>query len=159
MSKIDWIKLKNEYINTDISYRELAKKYNTSFSTLEKTARKEGWRKLRKEQRESVEKKVRQKTVKKIVTNEVNRLTKLLTLTDTAQSKIEKAFEQLTIYVDMFGNVTETDVIDVAKLRKLLASLKDLKDILAIDNTTSTDEANKQKQLLTAIEKAVRDAD
>ena len=154
----DWIHIKNEYINTDISYRKLADKYKVSFSTLEKTARKEHWKELRDKQSDKIEKELRQKTAEIIVEEKVDRITNLLKLTDTAQSKIETAFKQLTTYVDMFGNVTETDVIDVARLRKLLASLKDLKDILAVDSASSSDEEKKQTELLGAIEKAVRDA-
>ena len=39
----DWIAIKNDYINTDISYRKLAGKYNVSFATLRARAKKEDW--------------------------------------------------------------------------------------------------------------------
>lgn len=158
MARIDWIPIKNEYINTNISYRKLAEKHNISFSTLEKKARKDGWKKLKDEQCDKIDEEVRQKTADIIVEAQTDRLTQLLILADTAQAKIQEAFEQLTTYMDDYGRVTESDIIDVNRLRKLLASLKDLKDVLAVDSGTSADE-KKQSELLNAIEKAVRDAD
>ncbi len=46
---MDWKKIKKEYIAGDISYRKLAEKHGVSFSTLEKTARREGWRELKRQ--------------------------------------------------------------------------------------------------------------
>ena len=134
MAKINWIKIKNEYINTQISYRKLADKYSVAFSTLEKTARREKWSKLRREQCDKVATKLRQKTAEKIVQAEVNRIEALLKLADEARGQIELGLTQLGKYVDMFGNVSECEVIDVNKLRKLIASLKDLKDIAIVPN-------------------------
>lgn len=158
MSRINWVPIRTEYINSNISYRDLAQKHKISFSTLEKRARKEGWKKLKDEQCDKIDKAVRQKTAEIIVEAETDRFTQLLILADTAQAKIQEAFEQLTTYMDDYGRVTESEIIDVNRLRKLLASLKDLKDVLAVDSGTSADE-KKQSELLNAIEKAVRDAD
>jgi uncharacterized protein YjcR len=44
---VDWKKIKAEYIAGGTSYRELAKKYDVSFSTLRKVAAKEQWTQLR----------------------------------------------------------------------------------------------------------------
>ena len=44
---MDWKKIKTEYIAGGTSYRELAKKYNVSFSSLRKVAAKEQWTQLR----------------------------------------------------------------------------------------------------------------
>ena len=43
----DWKKIKKEYIAGGVSYKALAEKYNVSFSSLEKMARREKWRELR----------------------------------------------------------------------------------------------------------------
>ena len=136
MVNVDWIKIKNEYINTNISYRKLAKKYDISFSTLEKTARKEHWKELREKQRDRVEMKLRQKTADKIVDAEVDRLAELLKLTDEAQKQIYIAMSQLGKYMDMFGNIHESDIVDVAKLKKLVSAMKDIKDIVRVDTGT-----------------------
>lgn len=132
LAKINWIKIKNEYINTQISYRKLADKYEVAFSTLEKMARREKWSKLRKEQCDKVATKVRQKTADKIAEKEANRITKLLKISDDALVQIELSLTQLTKYVDMFGNVSECDVVDANRLRKIVASIKDMKDIISV---------------------------
>ena len=156
MANVDWIKIKNEYINTQTSYRKLAEKYNVSRSTLEKKARKEKWSDYRKKQYGKMVAKVGQKTAEKIVNAEVNRITTLLELSDEAQKQIKTSLGQLGKYVDMFGNVSECDVIDANKLRKLVASLKDLKDIISLgEGLSMSEEEKKQANLLKAIEKAV----
>ena len=41
--KADWNKIKTEYITTDISQRDLAKKYNVPYSTLRDRCKADGW--------------------------------------------------------------------------------------------------------------------
>jgi hypothetical protein len=130
---IDWISIKNEYLNTGISQRKLAEKYGVSFDTLKDKANKERWYEDKKKQHNKITTRTQQKTAEKIVAAEVDRVTNLLNLTDTAQEQIGIAFGQLCTYVDMFGNVTNTDVVDVGRLKKLVSSLKDIKDILRDD--------------------------
>ncbi len=43
MAKRDWTKIKQEYIENDITLEELAKKYAVSFSTIRQKSAKEGW--------------------------------------------------------------------------------------------------------------------
>ncbi|MEE3334245.1 MAG: helix-turn-helix domain-containing protein [Ruminococcus sp.] len=59
---IDWLKLKNEYINGNISYRKLAEKYDVSFNTLKDRAKKEKWFDERKKQHNEITTKSQQKT-------------------------------------------------------------------------------------------------
>ena len=40
---MDWEKLKDEYINTSISYQKLAEKYGVSFWALSKRGKEENW--------------------------------------------------------------------------------------------------------------------
>lgn len=133
MANVDWIKIKNEYINTNISQRKLAEKYKVSRSAIEKKAKKEDWAELKKEQRGKIEAKVGQKTADKIVDTEVDRLTELLKLTDEAQKLIRVGMSQLNKFMDMFGNIHESEIIDVVKLKKLVSAMKDLKDIVRVD--------------------------
>lgn len=136
MANIDWIAIKNEYINGDISYRKLAEKYDIPRSTLEKRAKKEDWATNKKEQCGKIEAKVGQKTAEIIVNAEVNRVKKMLTLTDKAQEQIEAALGQLNKHVDMFGNVSNCEVVDVNRLKKLVSALKDVKDIVREDKAS-----------------------
>ena len=136
MANIDWLAIKNEYINTNISQRKLAEKYGISRSTLEKRAKKEKWSANKKEQCGKIEAKVGQKTAEIIVSAEVDRVKKMLTLTDKVQEQIETALGQLDKHVYMFGNVSTCEVVDVNRLKKLAAALKDVRDIVREDKAS-----------------------
>lgn len=147
MANADWIKIKNEYINTNISQRKLAEKYNISFNTLKLRANKEGWADTKKEQYNKTTTKIQQKTAEKIVQTEVDRIGDLLKLSDEAQKQIELGLSQLNKYMDLFGNIHESEIIDINKLRKLIAAMKDLKDIIR------TDAGNDMRKLDEVLEK------
>ena len=133
MANVDWIKIKNEYINTNISYRKLAEKYEVSKNQVANRAKDENWQELRKKQQDKIETELVQKTAEKIVDAEVDRLTELLKLTDEAQKQIRIGMSQLNKFMDMFGNIHESEIIDVVKLKKLISAMKDLKDIIRVD--------------------------
>ena len=62
---MDWDAIKQEYISTNISQRELAEKYGVSVSSLGKKCASEGWSGLRKKFRKKVEKKTMEKISRK----------------------------------------------------------------------------------------------
>ena len=62
---VDWLKVKTEYINGDISYRKLAEMHSIPFPTLRDRATSEGWKEQRDKQRNKVVTKTEQKTVEK----------------------------------------------------------------------------------------------
>ncbi len=136
MANIDWIAIKNEYINTNISQRKLAEKYKVSFNTLKDKANKEKWSSEKKEQHNKITTETQQKTAEIIVSAEIDRVKKMLTLTDKAQEQIEEALGQLNKHVDMFGNVSNCEVVDVNRLKKLVSALKDVKDIVREDKAS-----------------------
>ena len=63
---VDWLRIKNDYINGVGSYRKLAEQYGISRSTLEKKAISEKWKEQRDLQCGKTEAKVRQETEDKI---------------------------------------------------------------------------------------------
>ena len=90
----DWTKIKTEYItDSKSSYRKLAEKYDVPLGTLQKRAKKEKWTELKKQ---SGDRKVA-KSVSAIEKKQVNRMTRLMNVTDTLLSKIEKAVKELDI--------------------------------------------------------------
>ncbi|MBR6523464.1 MAG: hypothetical protein IKT39_02495 [Clostridia bacterium] len=135
MANVDWIKIKNEYINTNISYRKLAEKYEVSKNQVANRAKDENWQELRKVQQDKIGTKLGQKTADKIVDAEVDRIGNLLTSADTAQKKIDQALEQLTKYVNAEGEIVDSQFINVKELRAIIASMKDLKEIIKTDNS------------------------
>lgn len=47
MANIDWLSIKNEYVNTNTSYRKLAQKYGVNKDTIAKRAQSENWAKAK----------------------------------------------------------------------------------------------------------------
>ena len=162
----DWIAIKNDYINTDISYRKLAGKYNVSFATLRERAKKENWVAQKETQHHNVSTKIAQKTQEVIVAKEVNRIDRINSLADKLIEKLEQASEQLDNYIvtnkkkvktiEYDNNVqgkpakeitTEVEnleivngIIDAKNLKQLASALKDIKDIQGSSNDViSTD--------------------
>ena len=130
----DWIKIRNEYINGNKSYRELAKKHKISYQSVARHGAQEKWGALRSEQLNKIRTKVEQKTADKIVDKEAERITKLYELTDKLTPKIDKAISQLeTVIVD--GKRKKCQV-DTYRMRQIMQTLKDLKDIAREDNTS-----------------------
>ena len=107
---VDWLKIRNDYINGGVSYKELSEKYAVSFSAIEKKSRAEGWRGQRDKQRERVAKKLREKTENALVQKEINRVERLLSVSDELVSKIERAVAELSLA--QVTNKTKTKVIE-----------------------------------------------
>lgn len=167
---IDWIKIRNDYINGDLSYRKLAEKHGVSFNTLKDRAVKENWYKEKKKQHEKIRIKTQQKTANKKANAEVDRLTRLLNVSDKLLTKAEQAIAELDLY--FITNKEKTELIEYrqnAKTKKdyekkviweyekadklegivdrlgvkLLAAA--LKDILTVMNSNRSDEAALEK--------------
>ena len=119
----DWIKIKNEYINSDISQRKLAEKHGISFSAIRRRAEKENWVADKESQRIKVSTKVAQKTAEKISDIESDRMAKIMTLADDAMDILQTALKQ----------TTSTKKVETYRLRQIVQSIKDLKDIVKID--------------------------
>ena len=150
----DWIKIRNEYINGNISYRKLAEKHGISFNTLQEKARKEQWFEKRKKQHDKIAEKTRQKSAEKLAEAEADRLIRISNAADKLLEKIELATEQLdlylakdkrkytqqvkdkktgkTVYVDVEEEVPKSvkvENLNKGDLKKLASALKDIKDI------------------------------
>lgn len=131
--KIDWLAVKNEYITTDASYQTLADKHSVSKTAIANKAKNENWVQLKQQYLNETCIKVVQEIQERNVESEVDRVANLLNLTDRAQEQIGIAFGQLNKHMDMFGNVHDTDMVDVSRLKKLVSAIKDIKDILHED--------------------------
>lgn len=69
--KYDWVKLKNEYLTTNISLRGLAEKYDMPFSTINARSSKEKWGKQKPEIQNKISAEVEQKTIKSVIDEKV----------------------------------------------------------------------------------------
>lgn len=176
---VDWLAIRNDYINGGGSYRKLAEKYGVSFSALEKKARAEKWGKQRADQREKIAKKVRQKTAEVIAKNEVKRAERIMGIHDQLLVKLERAVAELDlaqvtnkkkVKVIEYKNydrpdkptketITEKEeilavssIVDRKGLQQIATALKALWDITAESKTGEEDEIE-DDGLLDALDK------
>ena len=108
-----WQKIKNEYITGEATLRELATKYEVSFSTIQKKSSEEGWRKLRKKKRRKTEEKI----IESVSAKEAKKAVNIIDVAD-------KLLEKIGTLADMVG--------DADSIKKLTSAIKDLKDIKGI---------------------------
>lgn len=92
---VDWIAVRNEYINGGGSYRKLAEKYGIPLGTLRARAEKEKWVKLKEKQLRKISTKTAQKTADKIAKQEADRVARIHAASDELLSKIERAILEL----------------------------------------------------------------
>lgn len=74
--KRNWAKLKAEYCTTNISMRELAKKYNVPYSTINSRAMREKWTGQREECLKDINAEVEKQVLQKAVKHEIDRKVK-----------------------------------------------------------------------------------
>lgn len=109
---MDWKKIKKEYIAGGISYRKLAEKHGVSFSTLEKTARREGWRELKRQADE--------KTATKAVEAVANQNARF-------EDAVDLALVAACEYLKTPGRLRAVDLKDVTTALKNIRDLKGIK--------------------------------
>lgn len=93
---IDWLEIKSEYVNGNISLRKLAEKTDDiTYSQLAKVAAAEKWSEARKNQRIKIESKQNQKIAEVIAKQGAKRVERLLSISDQFIDRIEQAVREL----------------------------------------------------------------
>lgn len=128
--KVDWEKIKTEYITGNISYRKLAEKYKIALTTLTSRAKKEKWydEKLKSKDR------IVRKAVQKAENRQANVYAKELTLLNKLESHLDKALsdvDQFNRHIVSEGigegmSVTEERLYSKADMRALADAAKTL---------------------------------
>jgi transposase len=111
--RVDWKKIKAEYIAGGTSYRKLVEKYGVSLTTLQRIAKKEDWQGLR----QQAEIKTNTKIVNSICNQQARTAIKINDVADKLLEKIE----------EVAGMISDPDSI-----KKLTSAIKDIKDIKGI---------------------------
>ena len=137
---MDWLKIKTEYITTDISYRKLAEKYGLRYATVQKHGQEENWQELRNQYRI----KAVSKSTEKIAEKKARQVAKVGDLADKLLIKLEQAIEELDLKVTTHKVKTEEGgaeitreyreaepggTVDRAGLRQLTGALRELQAI------------------------------
>lgn len=112
---VDWLRIKTEYINGNISLRKLAEKRGVPYSSIAKVAANEKWNDLRESQRIKTESKTNRKTEDKISD----------ALSDEAAAKVRI---RAKIYAELENRLNEAEV-GSADFRRLVQSYKDMCEI------------------------------
>lgn len=119
---VDWLKLKTEYINGNISYRKLAEKHGVSASFLMQKAARERWTEQKEHQRCKTEAKTKQKAEDKISN----------ALSDEAAAKARIKASMMRLAEGWFRKqesiIAENpdEVVDPAAFRRMVQSCVDL---------------------------------
>ena len=148
----DWNVIRDDYLSSHLSYRDLCLKHGVKYSALSKIASKEGWHAIRKENK----------------TPALSREERILSISDALLDKIEKSISELDRCIVKNKEKTKTveydcdtkkpinevveekediqiieGMIDKMGLKQLVSTLKDIKDIhLSITGEESNEEEN-----------------
>lgn len=135
----DWLKIRSEYISSDISYRKLADKHKVSFNTLQDVAKREEWKKLRDEQRDSVAAATRQKAIDTISTDAASYAASIARLSIRAVGLVEKS---------MKNEESKADPYKVKALVTAVHELSEMAEKLVGGKTTDTEDLTPLADLL-----------
>lgn len=132
---MDWNAIRQEYITDESSsYRKLAQKYGVGIATICKHAKDEKWA----QQREQVKNKTIAKSLEKISDKKAKQAARYSDMVDTMTEKLTAAIDKV-------------DPKDTTAIRRLTASLCDLRELLGIKSDADSREqeariANLRKQ-------------
>ena len=134
---IEWLKIRNDYINGVGSYRELAKKYGMNHSVIARKASAEGWAKKKQENEIKKQARCEQKIIESEAAKEADRISRILTLSDELADRIERAISELDI--QLAKNKRKTRVIeyhsDSAPGKPTKETIEEREEILEIKTT------------------------
>ena len=128
MAKRDWTKIKQEYIENDITLEELAKKYAVSFSTIRQKSAKEGWTTEKNIFRTKIEQKYQEKQSDLLASEASNFDNQCLRVARSAIEIVEKQIASLQKKTEE----QKTDALierQIRLLEKLANSLKQLQSV------------------------------
>ena len=112
---VNWLTIRNDYINGGGSYRQLAEKYGVSFRQLSEYGRKEGWASAKAEQLDSIATEAQRKAAEKIAEAEAE--------IASIRSRLRLKFMQ---EIERRAELEETDGME---FRRLVQSYKDMCEI------------------------------
>ena len=97
---MNWNKIKNEYINGNISYAKLAKKHKVSLQAIKDRGTREKWVAQKKEQQTKIQLVTNQKTAEKIAEKQADFAAELQSTANELLKKIHKAVQETDIHIE-----------------------------------------------------------
>ena len=126
--RIDWVKIKQEYIESNITLEELAKKHTVSFSTIRQKSAKEGWTTEKNIFRTKIEQKYQEKQSEILASEASSFDNQCLRVARSAIEIVEKQIASLQKKTEE----QKTDALierQIRLLEKLANSLKQLQSV------------------------------
>lgn len=152
--KPNWAKIKAEYVSTQISYRQLCKKYNVSLGALNRRAQAERWAEQRRIQAVTIADKTIEKAAEIIADKQAKQIVDIKGIADDVleqvlvaaqqlQTKTDKVTKKVRKYDKRTGETKEQVVlseemsaapgtIDTKKAKEIMDCLKAYAEILAV---------------------------
>lgn len=137
---VDWAKIKTEYINGNITQRELAEKYGVTLRQISNHATAEQWVQEREQHRDKLSTEIQQETDKKTVDTESEVL--------AIKSRLK-----LTFYQQIEKRLQSVDEEDGQEFRRLVQNYKDMCDIKEAGDSNTAALETAMRALADIIEK------
>lgn len=133
-NRVDWNKIRAEYIGGGISQRKLAEKYGVSENTLMKKANHEGWNKLRADAESKSTATAQQKTAKAAADN--------ATIAEEIKKKLLLRLKRIEEKYPMDASEVRTRVGNstaIYRIRDLTAAYKDLTENMQMNDSAANE--------------------
>lgn len=141
----DWVALRNEYISTRISTRDLAQKHDVKYATLRDRAARERWSELRAEHTSKVVAKTEQKTIEAVSSDHASRVLRLI-------EGGERSAELLLVRLDQ---MSKSGKVKPYEIKAITESLKHIRDLYRIDTGADDVKYQKARELLGGVPDAL----
>ena len=118
--KTNWEELKNKYVTSDITYKDLAKESGVTYSAIEKRARAEKWKEERRKHCENIANKIQEGVADGIAKayQEVIELAK------------QELIEETKLIIEIRKNIGDDDQYAESRVNKCSATIKDILNTL-----------------------------
>lgn len=115
----DWSVIETDYITSNLSYRQIAKKYGIEFTTIKKRGKVDGWV----EKRESHRAKVTSKALQAAEDVEIKLFSKVCNVADKLLKVLDKTADK------MIETTEKGELVHPSLIKPMTAALKDIKEI------------------------------
>lgn len=133
--RLNWHKIRGEYIAGGISQRKLAEKYGISFSTIQKKCQREKWA----EAREAAKLKVAENVVQKTAEAAADNAAIAASIKRKGLLILDKLFDDFSKHTATEHRESGDGVTDIKRLRDLTGAYKDLTEDIAAGGSASNE--------------------
>lgn len=142
---VDWLKIKTEYVTTQISTRDLAKKHGLSHSQIARRSSKEGWASLRETARNETETLCVQKTIQAVSAFQADRIVQLMEGGDLSAR----------LLIERLNQIAQSGKIKPYEIKAITEALKNVRDLYKADPGAADEKFQRARELLGGVPDAL----